>query len=287
MPRRYPAEFRRKVLDLLAVGRSVTEVAADLGVSGPRIYHWRKQDRIDRGETPGLSSSELSELTAARRRISALEAELAATKRAKELLKEAVPPKGRFAITAVMAEEGHSIKVTCWVLDVSAAGFCAWRKRAPSARAIRHAWLTDKITQIHLDSHRTYGALRVHAIPITARRPGSSGRSRAARWIQDSCPRWARSEIATTTPSSNRSGAGCRSSCSTDNDGTPAWNSRTRSSNIWRSSTTASDATASWGCARQWSTRRCTPTRSQWHECQQTDSTIPGVHRSRGWCIAD
>ena len=30
MPRSYPPEFRRKVLDLLAVGRSVTEVAAGL-----------------------------------------------------------------------------------------------------------------------------------------------------------------------------------------------------------------------------------------------------------------
>jgi hypothetical protein len=35
-----------------------------------------------------------------------LEAELPATKRAKELLKEAMPPKGRFAIIKVMASEG-------------------------------------------------------------------------------------------------------------------------------------------------------------------------------------
>jgi hypothetical protein len=33
MPRRYPPEFRRKVLDLVAAGRSVAEVAADLGVA--------------------------------------------------------------------------------------------------------------------------------------------------------------------------------------------------------------------------------------------------------------
>lgn len=34
MPRSYPPEFRRKVLDLLAAGRSVTQVAEDLGISG-------------------------------------------------------------------------------------------------------------------------------------------------------------------------------------------------------------------------------------------------------------
>ena len=33
MPRRYPPEFRRKVLDLLKAGRSVVDVADDLGVS--------------------------------------------------------------------------------------------------------------------------------------------------------------------------------------------------------------------------------------------------------------
>ena len=33
MPYRYPPEFRRRGLDLLAVGRSVASLSADLGVS--------------------------------------------------------------------------------------------------------------------------------------------------------------------------------------------------------------------------------------------------------------
>ena len=163
MPRRYPPEFRRRVLDLLAAGRSATDVAQDLGISGACIYNWRKQDRIDRGEIPGLSTPERSELAAARRRINALEEELAATKRANELLKEAMPPKGRFAIIKVMASEGHSIKISCRVLDVTGAGFHAWRARPPSQRSIRHAWLTDLITRVHVDSRGTYGSRRVHA----------------------------------------------------------------------------------------------------------------------------
>ena len=93
MPKSYPPEFRRKVLDLLAAGRSITEVAHDLGISGTCVYNWRKQDRIDRGELQGLFTAERTELAIARRRINALEAELAATKRATELLKEAMPPK--------------------------------------------------------------------------------------------------------------------------------------------------------------------------------------------------
>ena len=94
MPRRYPPEFRRKVLDLLKAGRSVAEVSADLGVSDQTIYNWRNQDLIDTGQRPGVSSSDHVELVAARRRIAQLEAEAMASRRAVELLKEAVPPKG-------------------------------------------------------------------------------------------------------------------------------------------------------------------------------------------------
>ena len=94
MASRYPPEFRQRVLDLIASGRKVADVARDLGVSGQTIYNWRKQDLIDRGERPGLRSAELAELVAARHRIAALETELAATKRANELLKGEVPPKG-------------------------------------------------------------------------------------------------------------------------------------------------------------------------------------------------
>lgn len=54
MPTSYPPEFRRKVLNLLAAGRSVTEVAEALGISGACIYTLRKQNRIDRGELASL-----------------------------------------------------------------------------------------------------------------------------------------------------------------------------------------------------------------------------------------
>jgi transposase-like protein len=94
VPRRYPAEFRRKVLDLIEAGRPVAEIAAQLGVTGQTIYNWRHQDQIDRGLRTGLSSVESAELTAAKRRIRELETELAVMRRANELLKEQTDPKG-------------------------------------------------------------------------------------------------------------------------------------------------------------------------------------------------
>ena len=90
----YPPEFRRRVMDLVAAGRPVVDVARDLGISAQSIYTWRRQDRIDKGAQPGLSSAEKAELTAAKRRIAELEAELAVHRRASELLGKVVPPKG-------------------------------------------------------------------------------------------------------------------------------------------------------------------------------------------------
>ena len=87
--RGYPPEFGRKVLDLFESGRSVADVARDLEISGQSIYTWRRQDRIDKGLVPGLSSAERSELTAANKRIHELETELVVARRAVELLKDA------------------------------------------------------------------------------------------------------------------------------------------------------------------------------------------------------
>ena len=69
-------------------GEDGTEVARLLEVSDQSIYAWRRQEQIDQGELPGLSSAEREELRAARLRIRALETELAVHRRATELLKE-------------------------------------------------------------------------------------------------------------------------------------------------------------------------------------------------------
>lgn len=94
MPRRYPIEFRRKVLDLIEAGRPVAEIAEQLGITAQTVYNWRRQDRVDRGLEAGTSTRESAELAAARKRIRELETELAVTKRANELLKGQSDPKG-------------------------------------------------------------------------------------------------------------------------------------------------------------------------------------------------
>ena len=92
--RGYPAEFRRRVLDLTASGRRVADVARDLGVRDQTVYNWGRQERIDLGLEIGLTSEERAELASARRRIRELDTELAIHCRAAELLKANTSPKG-------------------------------------------------------------------------------------------------------------------------------------------------------------------------------------------------
>ena len=63
----------------------------------------------------------------------------------------------------MIAANNLPVEVACRVLAVSVSGFYAQRNRPPSERAVRHAWLTDLIREVHLNSRGTYGARRVHA----------------------------------------------------------------------------------------------------------------------------
>ena len=46
----------------------------------------------------------------------------------------------------------------CRVLEVSRAGFYAWRSRGPSATETRREGLTEPVTQIHAEVKARYGA---------------------------------------------------------------------------------------------------------------------------------
>jgi putative transposase len=73
----------------------------------------------------------------------------------------------------------HSVSTLCRVLEVSASGFYAARRRPASSRAAEDARLGELIEEIHTESRKTYGSPRVHI--QLARRGERVGRKRVAR----------------------------------------------------------------------------------------------------------
>lgn len=95
MPRKYPDEFRSRAIALVRSGQAVAKTASDLGITSACLCGWVKQDRIDRGEVPGVSTAESRELRKAKRRIRELEDEVEILRRATAMLGSgAQHPKG-------------------------------------------------------------------------------------------------------------------------------------------------------------------------------------------------
>lgn len=95
MPRRYPPDLRRQVVELARSGTRVALLAETFGMTQTTIYNWLGQERVDRGEAAGATTDQMLELAAAKRRIRQLETELAVARKVNEVfLAEGVSPKG-------------------------------------------------------------------------------------------------------------------------------------------------------------------------------------------------
>ncbi len=57
----------------------------------------------------------------------------------------------------------HAVSRLCQVLGVTRAGFYAWKRRAPSPRALADVELRALVGRVFADSHETYGAPRIQA----------------------------------------------------------------------------------------------------------------------------
>jgi transposase len=79
----YPPEFRQEALRLLERGdRTAKEVAGALGICPQTLRNWRRQDRVDAGVEPGVTTDEQDEMRRLRRENARLREE-------KEILRKA------------------------------------------------------------------------------------------------------------------------------------------------------------------------------------------------------
>src|SRR5439155_22954826 len=56
----------------------------------------------------------------------------------------------------------YPVRIMCGALEVSPAGYYAWRSRPESRRSAANRDLLDHITQVHRDTRGRYGSPRIH-----------------------------------------------------------------------------------------------------------------------------
>jgi transposase len=79
----YPPEFRREALRLMREeGRTPEQLERELGVSAQTLRNWRRQEAVDAGRAPGLTTDE-------RARLRELERENRILREEREILKKA------------------------------------------------------------------------------------------------------------------------------------------------------------------------------------------------------
>ena len=72
--------------------------------------------------------------------------------------------------------DSYSVRLMCAVLEVSPAGYYAWRERPASERVAANTTLLAAIRRVHHDSGSRYGSPRVHAVLRAQGRGVSRGR---------------------------------------------------------------------------------------------------------------
>jgi len=150
--RSFTDEYKRQAVDLVASsGRSIGSVAKELGLCDSVLRYWVEQ----RGAVVGPSGRDFP-FAAGDRSIAH------GARHFKKVDRDLCwSTDMRFRFIEDRRVE-YPVRIMCDVLEVSRAGYYAWRSRPESTRSAENRELLADIQQIHSDNRGRYGSPRVH-----------------------------------------------------------------------------------------------------------------------------
>ncbi|WP_201365110.1 IS3 family transposase [Dictyobacter formicarum] len=179
----YTTEFKQEAVQLMETsGKSIAQLARDLGVSDSALHSWRKSIAHHGNQAfPGKGhQTELEE------KLRRLERENEILRQERDILKKT---GAYLRATAMMKyqcifehHQDYPVKRMCAAFSVSESGYYAWLKRETCQRAKANELLLHEIEQIFHEHRSVYGSPRIH---VALRDQGMQcGRKRVARLMR-------------------------------------------------------------------------------------------------------
>jgi putative transposase len=177
------SQFKKDAVRLVVEeGKSLTEVAAHLGIARSLLQRWREQ----------LSSKPAPEVFPGHGRVTGQAAKLREFEKKlrdvtmeRDILRNAGLLCGRTEVKSRFIQEQREtfpVGQLCRVLEVSRSGFYSWSKRPWSERDRQNAALLQRIHAVHRENRGVYGSPRVYrALRAAGHR---AGRHRVARLMR-------------------------------------------------------------------------------------------------------
>ncbi|WP_456791509.1 IS3 family transposase [Bradyrhizobium sp. USDA 4506] len=186
--RSFTEDYKRQAVELvMSSGRSVPSVAKEFGLRDSVLRRWVdkvRQEPTSAAWRPTTQATPMSADQAAE--IARLRQENERLRMERDILKKSIANLCRNPDMSFRFIEDHRnmypVRLMCEVLEVSPAGYYAWRTRPVSERTQANATVLAEVRQVYQDSGGRYGSPPIHAA-LTSQGRGTS-RGRIERMMQ-------------------------------------------------------------------------------------------------------